>query len=1111
VNRQSGREHSEADRHAREQIEALLNETLFVEAGAGTGKTAALVQRYLSLVLGGRTVDRIVAITFTDKAAAELRDRVRQGLESRLAGECTPEQKDLIDDALANLDRAQISTIHAFCQRLLRSFAVRSGIDPAFEVDDEVAALRRFEERWRAFLDGLGSEREAVTVIGRVLDLGLATRDLQTLARDLWRRGELAERLRAEPLTAPEAGSLDLEAMLDEIRSIDVSRVPLDDYLRPKVIQVREMLEDLTAARAEERIARLVALMSNRPKLGSGQQGNWGGRDGITAVRSSCNSVLDMLQEHIDSLRAVALADALPLVVRFVAEEMQRRAQEGRLIFDDLILRVRDVLASDRDARIDVRHRYDTILIDEFQDTDPLQADIALCFARPAEGGEPEPGRLFFVGDPKQSIYRFRRADMAVYAATSQTLAAAGARTIDLSLNRRSVPGVLEWVNHVFERLFIQGLPPVEVQPPYKPIGAHREAGLHGAAVSWLGGEIDMKAGQVRLLEARHIAAHCRDVVSRGWEVGLRDGSKRRAAYRDIAILLPARTSLQPLERALAAENIPYRVEGGSLVYATQEVRDIINCLTAIDDPGDDVAVVAALRSPAYACSDVEITRYRRGGGSFNYLWPGLESEVGRVAEALRDLRDWHEQRALGPLAGLVERFIEARRLVEIGLVDSGNRNAFRRARFLVEQARAFEAPGPESLRAFVEWLEARAGDAILDYEGAGLDDDEDAVRVLTIHAAKGLEFPIVFLAGLGTPPRLDTPTFGHDRDSGRIAVRIGSSTRNAVFTLGPVEDVQQHEQQHATAERDRLLYVAATRARDHLVVSLFRKVGTNDCAAARLEKVGARDFAEPMPAVELSARTSGTPFSSLDIDEPDTDEASFETQRAALVTSARTQRYTSATALGRAQGQDEERDPEDESEPWARGRAGTHLGRAVHAALQTLPWDADDETIEAVARAQSVAEAIPHRETDAARLIRAALATGAATRARSARRALREVPFALPDGDLVLEGYVDLLIENGDGIEIVDWKTDQVAPAAVPQRLREYELQAGVYVLGIEAATRRSVTRVTYVFISAGREESPGEPAALAEAARHALAAKRRPLRSPRRARFSVRSDRSR
>ncbi len=179
-----------------------------------------------------------------------------------------------------------------------------------------------------------------------------------------------------------------------------------------------------------------------------------------------------------------------------------------------------------------------------------------------------------------------------------------------------------------------------------------------------------------------------------------------------------------------------------------------------------------------------------------------------------------------------------------------------------------------------------------------------------------------------------------------------------------------------------------------------------------------------------------------------------------------------------------------DDTEPWSRGRAGTHLGRAVHAALQTLAWDAADEAIEAIARAQTVAEAVPHLADEAAQLIRVALQSEPAQRARNAKRALREVPFALPYDNTILEGYADLIVESEDGsIEIVDWKTDHVPADAVEDRLRDYELQAGVYVLGIEAATGRPVSRVTYVFVSANRSASPGEPSALKAAALARLA----------------------
>jgi ATP-dependent helicase/nuclease subunit A len=1071
------------DDFARLQIRELLDETLFVEASAGTGKTAALVDRYLALVLAGRTVDRIVAITFTDKAAAELRDRVRQELEARLESEADAGRRALIDAALGGLDRAQISTIHAFCQTLLRFFAVRAGIDPAFEVQDEVASQRRFEERWRTYLDSLGDRPDAVDKVSRLLDLGMLPRYLQELAEALWQRGEMAERLDRSPIVAAPAAWPNLNALHAQLAAISLASVPDEDKLRRSIEGLLVTVDDLLSA-GNERDARLVSASGGlNPRLGhTGQAGNWKGSMPINDARDIAIAVTETLLRTLSALRSQALADVLPFVVEFVMAEAVERGRDGALTFDDLILKTRNVLRDYATARHAVRERYDALLIDEFQDTDPLQAEIARYFATDPATGMPEAGRLFLVGDPKQSIYRFRRADMAMYARTAAELQQAGARYLNLSLNRRSQPGVIDWVNAVFQRL-MHGFHDVEIQPAYQALAPQRPGGLDGPAVSWFGEAMDAPAPRLRQLEAGRIAAYCREVVRQRWQVYDRTiEAVRPARYRDIAVLLPARTILQPLERALAAEAIPYRVEGGSLVYATQEVRDLINCLTAIDDPSDDVAVVAALRSPAYACSDVDLAAYRlRQSGSFNYLRPDLDAFTGPVAAGLRDLRDWHQRRGDLALAALTERFINHSRLVEIGLLDAGNRNAFRRARFLIEQARALEAAGPESLRAFVEWLEGNVSEAILDQEGAGLDDDEDAVRILTIHAAKGLEFSIVFLAGLGAPPRNQPPVFGHDRSDGRIAVQAGRvATR---FNLGPVDEVMRHEQSHDLAERDRLLYVGATRARDHLIVSLFHKQNSSNTAAARLLQHGARDLAQPLPAVSIASPGPISPFAGLAVDAAD--EEGFDEARTRLVTSARTLRFTSATALGREAAPEEDKDErEDEGEPWSRGRAGTHLGRAVHATLQSLPWDADVAAIEAVARAQAVAEAIPGRAAEAASLVRVALASQAAQRARTARRALREVPFAFKQDGVIVEGFADLVIEHEDGIEIVDWKTDRVPGDAVPARLENYRTQAGLYVLGLRNATGRPVTRVTYVFVSPNREASIGEPSALAAAA---------------------------
>ncbi len=1074
-------DHAEPDREALETIRRALDATLFVEAGAGTGKTAALVDRVVALVLGGRPIERIAAITFTEKAAAELRDRVREELEKVSRDDSARTEAET---ALHSLDRAQISTIHSFAQARLRSFAAEAGVDPAFTVQDEVMSQRRLQEQWRSYLERLALEPDANRTIDRVLSLGLTTPDLQKLAEELSARAELALVLEARLPGAPPVEWPDTDEMRRQLDALPLAGAASGDRLRQRVEGLRWLVHSLAGEAGQREAVLAAGAEVLYQKWGVSSAAAWGGREAVELVRRTAGGICEELLETLAACRTEALADLVPLIVRFVREEARARGREGALTFDDLILRVRDLLRRSDGARRVLRERFDALLIDEFQDTDPLQVDIALAFATDPDTGRMEPGRLFLVGDPKQSIYRFRKADMAVYSRTLEAVTSQSGPPLALTMNKRSRQVVLDWVNSVFERVVGgDGVP--GVQPAYRAIHAVRETPLAGPGVGWIGHEVRATAREIRQMEAQDVAGQCRAVLAERWQVQERDGVVREARYGDIAILIPARTVLTPLERALAESGVPYRVEGGSLIYRTQEVRDLLNCLTAIDDPADEVAVAGALRSPAFACSDVDLMEHRASGGRFNYLARGLEEREGPVAEGLRALAAYHRERQETSLAALIERFVADRGLVETGILDQGDRNSFRRMRFVVEQARAFEAGGPESLRALVQWMEHRAGQAILDNEGAGVDDDEDAVRVLTIHGAKGLEFRIVFLAGLASAARHQTLVYAADYATDQVAVSIGAKTRHCNFELGDVAGLSQLEGEHAEAEFARLLYVGATRARDHLVVSLYHSPRNGRSGARRLMDAGAHELAAALPEPAAVAVGRTMPFADLSVELPDVQtEGEMAAGREALVRRALTIKYTSATAV-------KEDERSDESEPWARGRGGTRLGRAVHAAIQSLPLDADDALINAFAQAQAVAEAIPEQARDVARLVRWTLRESQAMRrASAAGRALREVPFAMALDGKVLEGFVDLLLETPEGIEIVDWKTDEVPAEGVPERLRGYELQAGLYVLGIEAATGRRVTAVTYVFASAGVELSPGDPAALREAARARLLA---------------------
>ena len=537
---------------------------------------------------------------------------------------------------------------------------------------------------------------------------------------------------------------------------------------------------------------------------------------------------------------AVWAAPLMPLVrnLRQFALEYERiRRTEGVATFDDLLVWARNLLRDDSAVREYLQNRYTRILIDEFQDTDPLQAEIAFYLAADPEAEFADlpwyslplvPGRLFVVGDPKQSIYRFRGADLGV----AELVRNGGQlRPLTLVENRRSQKAVLDWVNNVFGQnglmTEVSG-----IQAEYIPLRHHEAVQREEleASVQIFGGQMEVAAQPLRQLQAGHIARMLA-VYASGEESGLDVYDRklkglRKARLSDVCILIQTRTGLDSLVQALEDSNIPYRLEGGSLLFDTQEVRDMLNCLKAIDDPSDEVAVVASLRSPSFACSDVDLHNWRDAGGSWNYLSPMPDGRCidSPVRHGLQILHRYHEMRLAAGVSRLIANFIRDRRLEQLDLAESRPREAWRRRRFLLEQARAMEyihAVTPHSppltVSKFLEWAEMQQEERARIVDIVVPDTDDDAVRIMTMHASKGLEFPIAILLGLAQNPREENPAVLFSSAAGAAEVKFGDLKTPGFSALEELEKV------HRSAESVRLAYVASTRARDHLLVSMYQ------------------------------------------------------------------------------------------------------------------------------------------------------------------------------------------------------------------------------------------------------------------------------------------------
>ena len=1102
------------DQETRVRIRESIKETLFVEAGAGTGKTTSLVDRVVTLASSGAaTLDKTAVITFTEAAAAELRDRIRERLEAAATATSGDSGQRLrCQRALADLDRSSIQTLHGFARSILQERPLEAGLPPVFDTMDAIASDLAFEEAWTDWVDKALDDQELAGSLTLAFSLGLTIKQLRVIALTFHQNYDLLEEAAFADTPMPPATVVRalVEGSAEFERLCQYSKLRDEDRLYNHVQGLLRAAARFSELEAEARPA--YPLLQRTMPLGQsgGRQPDWQ-RDPVTSV-NACKYLKDWLTElqasAADELvlaRRSALMPVLRALKSFALDFVQDRKRRGVAGYDDLLVWARDLLRDNIPVRDHFRQRYTHLLIDEAQDTDPIQAEIAMFIAEDAgdnlEPGErprswheitPEQGKLFVVGDPKQSIYRFRRADVTQMLKLQKLM---GGDTLRLVQNFRSQRPILHWVNSIFGPWMEEG----ENQAEYIPVTHRWEAEtdhVAGPRVWTLGGLREGNIGVVRKEEAQQIAAQIHDMATGHWQVLVTDASEssgseqyRDASYSDVCILMPRRTGLRGLELALDDASVPYRLEGNALVFGTQEVRDLVNCLKAVDDPADQVATVAALRSQAFACSDVDLFQYSDAGGEFDFLSAGdgfvglngfddVNGIRGPVPAALDVLHQFHQQRLWNSPAALIDRFIRERLLMESAMDHPRTREQWRRYRFMVEQARSFAEAGGNSLRAFLEWVERQTSEGARFTETPVPDSDEDAVRIMTVHGAKGLEFPIVLLTGLNANPRPRARNVLFDRESGAVEVRIGAD--DTQFATTGFESLLANELQLEADEYVRLMYVAATRARDHLVLSLFRNQHSSGSGADKMVEIltGNDDLWTAAP--DASGQVLETVLKAVDREKPEghslADRERWSSRRAELLERQGRPASVAATGLhhlkpGGSANYDDAQDPKKEpetDEPWKRGRGGTSLGRAVHSVLQTIDL-ATGNGIEETSRAQAAAEGLPARAPEVARLSRVAVDSPTVRRAIAASRYWREVPVAVPVGDGVLEGFIDLLFEEDSGLVVVDYKTDAVDSENLDGYLPRYRLQGGAYALAAQQATGMPVREVVFLFLHAG------------------------------------------
>jgi ATP-dependent helicase/nuclease subunit A len=1091
-----------------------IGESLVVEAGAGTGKTTLLVTRIVNLLRSARVDDpprpvrmsEIAAITFTEKAAGELKARLRDALERAVAtGRFGSQPLDAAEraaltDALADLDRASVSTIHSFCASLMRERPVEAGIDPGRGTVDQLAQSLLFEEAFQRWRDEAFQNADD-DVLGEALRLGIrpdrsSSDDRSVNLRDL-----------AYCLVANRDLLDHVPSPIDEAAAWAEARARLDQYAaamteclnhaksRCKTGRVaHEFIEAWTAVAAttspRDVRAGLVDIKIETD-LG-GDRRRWRDATKLDELQRLLAEVRDQLLPQCQATMTHNLAvDLAKRIKQFVQSYEQLKEDRGVLDFQDLLLGARRLLASNEEVRMYFRDRFRFLLIDEFQDTDPLQAEVAMLLS-----GEPSavdcppspvgnrqsaigdqrvcPGRLFLVGDPKQSIYRFRRADIEVY---DQCLRLLGeSQHLRIQQNFRSGRGVIHWVNRVFDRHIARSTDGY-YQPDYVPLLAGPKADESAGDVVLLypPRRIDRnsRADQIRFREGCAIARFIHRAVADEWATGRGGG---RLHLGDVAILLPQTTGIEHYEDALRACDLPYHIHGGRHFYERVEIKSLINVLAAIDNPEDAIAVVAVLRSPFFGCSDEDLMRHSLSGGRFNYVRPAARppEPIAAVFELLARL---HRDRNSRPVHQLLIDFFDATKGLESFLTKPHGESRVANLMKVVDAARGIERIGTATFRGFVRWLGERQGDREGESEGATAEPGDESVQVMTVHAAKGLEFAMTIVANLAAGERDNDSPLVFDRAARTLHLCCGKlATRDW-------HAAEAWDRRRAEAERVRLFYVAATRARDYLVLPVFwSRHGSPPSGMLRYIK----DFVPPPESPPWEARADGmTVFDTRELGDwpevthsPRIDlEKLAGSREAEAFLAARTQWLRDRDALlARASARPEVIRPSAEHEPppashgsaVAAGPGGAAFGRLVHRLLElrlsgALAAGQESEFATRLAADDHLGD---DTSASATALVVEAMKTPLVQRLLAAKRLHLEVPFTYLQDDTLVEGRLDALAEEDAGLLLVDFKTDSIEPGDEPTRAEHYAPQVRAYAAAIAAASGRTVAEAQILFV---------------------------------------------
>ncbi|MDK2744406.1 MAG: UvrD-helicase domain-containing protein [Nitrospira sp. BO4] len=1021
------------DQDARDAIVQHLDVNMLIEASAGSGKTESLAMRMAAGISAGiYTVEHMAAVTFTRKAAAELRGRFQLHLERALTKAADPQTRARLDEALSRLEHLFAGTFHAFCAQLIQERPVEAGVSPGFSQLEEGEDARLRQQLWRQFIE---EERSSQSPnYEAVLHAGLTPTDLDDALSRLCTFPDVT--FPPGEAVVPDAAPLrrafeDFWGRLSVLVPDDIPDAP-DCALLALIQSVRQNLLVMDLQDPRE-VATLLNRWEKPPTM---TQKYWPGTPGERkALKSRLEAMIEpfvtgVVHPFLQAWRQYVYRISLELLLKGRAYVVERRRRALMLNYEDLLQVVAKLLRARSDVRQDLQEKYCWLFVDEFQDTDPLQAEILLLLAcEPASEINDwtsvtlRPGGLFIVGDPKQSIYRFRRADIDTYQRVRHRIRTTGGEVVSLTASFRSTGSLCDWTNEVFQRVLPHEATPQ--QPAFEGLYPASSEAASGPHVVKLTSPATMGESQIVSSEAATIAAYIQAEIDAG-----------RRQPGDFLVLTRKRRALERYAAALEAVNLPVEVSGGSTVSESPYVGVFLLLLRVSSDPDDGPAVIGVLRGPLFGISDVELFSHRQAGGCFLLTAPLPEQALTPVQTALGVLRQMYHWTRTLPAGAALDCILERTGLLALAMTHSPCGAEAAALLQAVDGVRMSTERG-DSLATATALLEDAVGERSI--ETLPLEPGlSNVVRVMNLHKAKGLEAPVVFLADPlgGVKPTVDLRITRDQESIGYLKLtRPKGEWAREVIGLPPGWDAHEAaEQAYVEAEEDRLLYVACTRAKERLIVSRWAKDGGRGSRPwGKLEP-----FLLQAPELELPSNRRTANGRAFELDVSLARAATHLREERHEAVKKPSYQVASVTAISSPGGM--------RSESLETGPAtGVAWGTLIHALLEQLArqpglsthdltnrarWHSRDneELLTVVPQAIETIERI--RNSDFWREV------------QSATVRLAEVPFSIKPNDgptpTILSGVIDLLYRTERGWHVVDYKTDQLSLDELAASYRE-------------------------------------------------------------------------